>query len=229
MTFALIYTIGGPVVNTLISAFNTRISKWSENWNIRISEGAKIPIEKYLTLRKNYQEQSSTLEKAIATETATQSQLINTQSSLRDEQQRNNQLSGEVSNARRVIDNLYRLDNINGMWIKTTHKPTDTNPTVENIQVMSGKIVIHEPTGTKEAFRIESFMYDVGSNKIVFALFSINPATSHSGFFSFSDLRFEHNTLVGHEYYAGNKWAVRYVRPDPELRASNKDSSEEQD
>ncbi len=72
---ALIYTFVFPLIKTLISAFYTYIQKISENWNLRISKGGSIPINKYLDLRSEFIRQQAELKELIDTESETKKKL----------------------------------------------------------------------------------------------------------------------------------------------------------
>lgn len=222
--FALLYTLAGPIVKNLINAFNTWAAKWGENWNINISKGAKVPIEKFLTLRENFQKRSKILEDAISKETSTLTELEKVKTDLLAARNEQNKQSNDISNLRAVVDNIHRSDILNGPWIRTVYQ-ANGNEQVENIQIHNGRVTVTENGQKVDKYNIQHFMYDLNSNEMHFALHLIVTHESvRGGFYVFDDLRFEHKHLIGTEYGVGGSARVTYTKPKSLL---NPDETEE--
>lgn len=217
LSFAVLYTLGSPVVKALISAFNTEISKRSENWNLKISRGAKVPIEKYFALRENLEKRSIVLEDAISKESSTRTELEAFKTDLLKARNEQNNLNTEISNLRTVVDNLHRSDILNGPWIRTVHRAVG-NQQVENIQIHNGRVTVTENGHKVDKYNIQHFMYDSNSNEIHFVLHQIlKDGAIAPSFIAFNALRFEHQQLVGNEYNSEGTTSVTYKKPTSRL------------
>lgn len=51
---ATAYTFLFPPFRNCVLAFQAWAKKWGTGWNLRISKGGKVPVEKYLGLRSDY-------------------------------------------------------------------------------------------------------------------------------------------------------------------------------
>jgi hypothetical protein len=226
LLFAIVYTLAAPVVKNLINAFNAWNSKWGENWNLRISKGAKVPMEKFLALRENFQKRSAILEDAISKESTTLSELEEARTDLLQARDEQNRLASDVSNLRKVVDNIHRSDILNGPWIRTVYRALG-NEQIENIQIHNGRVTVTENGLKVDKYNIQHFMYDSNSNEMHFVLQLIpKDGASETGVYAFDNLRFEHEQLTGNEYSSGGSARVTYSKPTKLL---NTDLTEESD
>lgn len=68
LIFAFLYTFLYPLFKNVINAFNSWADKWGENWNLKMLKDGSIPVERYLQLKKHYEERTETLENVIRSE-----------------------------------------------------------------------------------------------------------------------------------------------------------------
>lgn len=119
LSSALVYTFLMPIIRTYIGAFNSKISKWSENWNLVITGSGKIGVDKYIKLRKRLEMQSKTLEEIIEDEGMYSQKVIDLKSQ-----------NSELKNEKRKLQNQYQtlietsieqtdLSFLGGQWIAT--------------------------------------------------------------------------------------------------------------
>ncbi|MES2479420.1 MAG: hypothetical protein V4561_10050 [Bacteroidota bacterium] len=66
--FAIGYTLLFPILKNLIRIFNSLINKWGEKLNLNVIGGAKISLDKYISLRENYLIKAKTLSNAFEKE-----------------------------------------------------------------------------------------------------------------------------------------------------------------
>lgn len=123
---ALIYTFVFPLIKMLISAFYTYIQKISEDWNLRISKGGSIPINKYLDLRSEFIKQQAELKELIDTESETKKLLDNANFDIKKITESNTMYFNELNNWKKAND----ISKLNGEWEFTMH----TNITNEKIK-----------------------------------------------------------------------------------------------
>lgn len=219
LIFALAYTLLSPPIKVLISAFNTWISKKGENWNVQISKGAKVPIEKFLTLRENFEKRSAILEDAISKESTTLEDLEKLNTAFLQTREEQNRMMTQISDLRAITDNIYRSDILNGPWIRTVYRALG-NEQIENIQIHNGRVSVTENGQKIDKYQIEHFMYDSNSNRMHFALHLIEKDGSHgSALYAFDNLNFEHKHLIGNEYSSGGSARVTYTKPTTLLSA----------
>lgn len=215
LSAAFAYTFLFPIFKNFLTAFHTWNIRWGDNLSLRISKASNVPIEKYLQLRASYSERTSVLEDIIKSERTTQEELERMRTALLESRNQLNKTSGELSEQRAITDTLYDMSWINGTWIKSHANPMNDQNVIENIEIQSGIFYEHHIINRNEKFHIENFLYDKRRKRVTFCLFHYKKAGEDgpSGFYSFSDLRYEHHDLVGTEYANGNSVLVKYSRP----------------
>lgn len=134
LAFSIVYTFGYPVIRTFISAFNTKIQKWSENWNLEISKDGSIPITKYLNIRDDYKKQQLDLKELIESEGSTKEQL--------DKLKIDYEKLLE-SNSKSILElNKWQIANevsiINGSWEFTIVNPVLGSEIKSTLNIMNG-------------------------------------------------------------------------------------------
>jgi hypothetical protein len=213
--FAVAYTLLSPVINNLISAFKTWNSKWGGNWNLDILNGSKVPIDKYLTLRKNYVKRTKELEDIITSENITQQKLSEINTALLNERNDKIKLNTELGDLKSIVGGLSNVSIMEGNWIRRVKEALGESRE-EKLQIMNGGSVYTWADNTMEqTFMIQNFIYDQTRKKISFVLWDIKK----SQFYSFNDLSYEHGDLVGFEYILSNRNSITYRRPPNELPA----------
>ena len=208
--FAIGYTLLNPIIKNLISAFRTWNSKWGGDWNLRILKGSKVPIDKHLAFRKNYDKRTKVLEDVITNESVTQKRIEETTTALFEEQNQKGKLMNELSYARDLVDNFTNLTVLEGNWIKVTERVLSDDSLTEKFRIMQGSVYIEN----EQIFIIQSFAYNKRNRNLSFVLWHIKD----SKFYSFIDVSFSHNDLEGFEYRLDSRSKVVFKRPNEDLR-----------
>lgn len=206
---AVAYTIVSPVLSNAIKAFQTWNTKWGEKWNLQISKGSKVPIEKYLALKSNLDERSKILENIIEDEKGIQNKLHVTETALLDARNELNKRSEELSTLRAVADNYNNISILNGKWIK--EKRIGTKVVRENIEIFSNNIYLHQGVERIDKYSIHHFHMNIATGETHFALFEKVQA---GAFYSFNSLNFQHNQFVGMEYRNDSAVQVTYSKSE---------------
>lgn len=204
---ALAYTFGMPFVLSVISAAQTSAAKLSERWSLNILKGGKIPIEKYFSLREEYKKQTSDLIKIIDDESVTKNELDLARRDLRHALDERNKAQKELNEATGIISSYHAVSFIEGRWVVTVKGMPS-----KNIRIVSG-IVVDSHNG-EHLFRVHSFFIDIKSERVTFMLVHHEQRPNQSNFYSFSELRYQHNEMVGTEYLPNERHEIRYVRPN---------------
>lgn len=169
LAFSLVYTFGFPIIRTFISAFNTKIQKWSENWNLKISEGGSIPINKYLNLRENYKKQQQELKELIDTESETKVKFEKLQKEHTELYVSNNNNIAELNKWRTANE----ISKLNGRWEFTIVNSNFNNEIKTTLSIMNGEYhfgnSLNKPYGDNRV-RIKWFYYSISSNRVYLVL-----------------------------------------------------------
>lgn len=212
---ALGYTFGMPFMLSVISAAQASATKLGEQWNLSILKNGKIPIEKYFSLREEYKKQTSELIKIIEDESVTKNQLTIAQTDLRHALDERNKIQKALNEAERVISSSYNVSLIEGRWVVTVKGMIS-----KNIRIFNGVVV--DAHNGEQLFRVHSFFLDAKSERVTFMLVHHEQRPNQSNFYSFSELRYQHNEMVGTEYLTNKRHEISYVRPNefpqPELK-----------
>ena len=150
LILAIAYTILSPIVSNAIRLFNSQIDKIGENKNLEITKGSNIPIEKFLSLKENYDARTEVLEKIIKDENKTKEDYEREHTErLKLEQQllkvtddftRAEQKRSEVTNEYSVVNNeKMRLTKENSELEKTNSELYLFRKNVFNINILDGR------------------------------------------------------------------------------------------
>ena len=174
--FALAYTIAMPTIKNLIRALYSWTAKWGDNWNLHITKGVKIPFEKYLKFREDYDKRSKILEDIISKESSNQTKYNQTKTELLQSQAIVNDLQQRVTNANEFVSQLYDITILSGYWINkyadTINKKLTNN---EEVFIDGEKYYIVEKFGEKKhAFNIRNFHFDNRTKTIFFIKERVN-------------------------------------------------------
>lgn len=206
--FAGIYTFIGPFIKSLILIVNTKATIWGENSSLRISKGAKIPIDKYLSLRKNYDERTKVLESILESESSNLEKLRKAETNLIEAKDEQLKLRTNLSDLEAIVANYNRIDVISGMWIKITKQKR------EKIEVINNIVFEYDGASRVEKYMIRDFKYDKKNGGVSFMLRHYSSQGGNSNmFYSFNSLRFQHAGLTGEEFTVTGQQDVTYERP----------------
>lgn len=114
---ALAYTFGFPIFKNLVSAFQTWIEKWGEDWNLKISKNSKISLEKYLVLRESYLEKTQKLEEIITSESKYLIELGIKNNELNELQEKSKSLEEKIGEANEFLSTYRNDEFLNGSWL----------------------------------------------------------------------------------------------------------------
>lgn len=167
--FSIVYTFGFPVIRTLISAFNTKIQKWSENWNLDISKDGSIPITKFLKIRENYKKQQLDLKELIESEGETKEQLDKLKIDYEKLLESNSKSIVELNKWRTANENS-KLD---GRWEFTIINSVIGSEIKSTLNIMNGDYhfanSINKPYGDKR-IKIKWLYNSISSRRIYLVL-----------------------------------------------------------
>jgi hypothetical protein len=138
---AVLYTFISPVFKNLITAFQNWNFTWGENWNISILKESKVKMEKYLSLRKNYDSKSKELEQILEKESELSSTIAQLQSDLKKVDSESDGLKLELSEHKEIVGNLINIEILDGKWLRTVKGPF--GDAEENILVSNGTISVY--------------------------------------------------------------------------------------
>jgi hypothetical protein len=196
---ALIYTFILPIVKNVIQAFNTWIITWGDTWNLRISKGGKVGVDKFLQLREDHKKRTTILEKVISEEGDYLNKYNAAKTSELEAQERLNQTIRQINEKDIIIDGFTNINLLAGNWVNS-YEPKNGIPSEEDIHI-SGEAyyVISKYGDRKHTFDIRNFFYDKGRNSVFFIKELTfdekqkRPVTEH---FSINRLRFDGNDIL---------------------------------
>lgn len=168
--FALAYTLLMPTIKNLIRALYSWTAKWGDNWNLEISKGVKIPFEKYLKFREDYDKRSKILEDVIAKENEFANNYNSLNTELLQAKAKINDLTQQQTESNNFYNQLNNVSILNGYW---TNKYSDTlNKELsgsEEVFISDGKYYLVEKFGEKKhAFNIKNFQFNSRTKTIFF-------------------------------------------------------------
>lgn len=168
LIFAIAYTILAPVLKVFIKAFYSWTSKWGETWNLRIIDGGKISISKFLKLREEYHNNISQLEKVIEGESEYVEQNEELSRKLNDMQIELNRSKKEYIDLEERIREFNDVQFLDGIWINTYEIHQGSKGT-EEVAINNGRYSIVTKFDVHEQkFDIRDFWYDKKRKKIFF-------------------------------------------------------------
>jgi len=200
--FALGYTILIPIIRNIIRAFYTWASKWGENWNLNILKGGKIPIEKYLNFRGDYDKRTKILQDVISKENEYTQQYESAKTELFKAKETLNTYSKELTDARNFEFQLNDTKILNGYWTNTYRdKGSPEAKGAEDILIQNGIYYLIGQFGDKrEVFRITNFYFNNKNKEIFFIKERIGqvelflPPTGYK--FNYNILKVENDNLL---------------------------------
>lgn len=205
------YTFLFPIFKNLISAFQTWTLKWGEEWNLSISKGSKISLEKYLTLRESYIKEQKKLEELISSESI----FINELESKSQELEESNEKLGDVTKKyENVYATLTSYNNVEIIYDSWLYADTETE---YEINIDKKGIYRRNPFNNVLVYKIIFFQYNFIEKKIIMIKELHNHQelnNSNEEKLIVCDLEFiDENQIVGTENYR----KVKYKRLIEEL------------
>lgn len=166
VVFAILYTSVNPIVKNGIRIFYTYINTIGETYNILVSKGGKVEINKYLRMRKTMLVRTMELEKLIEDEDKN----LETISTLRKEKF---ETENEKKKAQLELDNMkYQMmisrnvSFLNGQWRNTYG---NQERITETVSIEDGKYYIIDKNGFKaHKFDLTHYHFDIITRQIFF-------------------------------------------------------------
>ncbi|HMG66143.1 MAG TPA: hypothetical protein VK588_00600 [Chitinophagaceae bacterium] len=219
--FAVGYTVFMPLVKNLIRALYSWMSKWGENWNLKIMRGGKIPIEKFFRLRDDYDKRTTLLESIISKETQLTTEYNSVKTELLEAQSSENNLKQQLIEQNTTASRSKDVTLLNGHWTNSFSDSVDTNfRGSEQVYIEHGNyFIIDTFGGRKLVFQIKNFFFDQSTKAVFFIKERVGQekpfiATEARGQLRFNanHLTFEHSgLLVGLENGTTN---IKYERSE---------------
>jgi len=170
LLFALGYTVLMPLLKNLIRALYSWFNKWGEKWNLKISEGGKIPVEKYIKLRQEYTNRTKEIENVITSETEMVGKFEEIATENRQLQTEKNQLDVKVTEAKLFKEKLHDVKMLNGHWTNTYIDSLNVNLRgTEEVHILDGNYYVVSANKQEELFfRITNFYFDSDRKSVFF-------------------------------------------------------------
>lgn len=167
--FATGYTLAMPVIKNLVSALHAWATKWGNKWNLSISKGGKIPFERYLKFRDDYDKQIKLIESIInkESENTEKYDLISTE--LLETRSKLNNISQERTEISNTLQQLFDVRILNGYWTNTFNDTLNKRLNgYEDVFIQEGKFYLVNNFSEKDhVFNIVNFYFD-NRNKTMF-------------------------------------------------------------
>ncbi len=169
LCFAILYTFLIPIIRNIIRAFHAWALKWGENWNLKISKGAKIPFTKYIKIRDSYDERSKILEKVILKENeiiveynTIKTTLLETENKLLGVNQQNVKLDA-------LVRQMTNVATLNGYWKVNYNDGYAGLQGEEDILIENGKYyIVGKDDNRNHKFNITNFHYLANMSSLSF-------------------------------------------------------------
>jgi len=170
LIFAIAYTLLMPTIKNLIRALYAWCAKWGDNWNLKIMKGVKIPFEKYLKFREDYDTRSRILEDVISKESKSLMEYSTTKTELLQAQTTINELTQNLTENNNYIKQMNNLRILDGYWTNTYSEPSTLGKSrgIEEVYIENGRYNIIGKFGRKtHKFNITNFHFDI-ENRTIF-------------------------------------------------------------
>jgi predicted nuclease with TOPRIM domain len=165
-----------PTIRNLIQALYSWTAKWGDNWNLSITKGVKIPFEKYLKFREDYDRRSKLLEDVIGKESENLFAYNEKETALLTAKSKISELEQQVTAANEFKRKLYDFRLLDGNWTNKYSNIKDNLNGEEEIRIEKGKYYIIGRFGEEtHAFNIKNFHFDSKTRSIFFIKEVTNP------------------------------------------------------
>jgi hypothetical protein len=203
---ALVYTLLSPPVKNLVVAFQNWNFRWGEKWNLSILKESKISIEKYFSLKENYEARRKNLETMIESEDKVLGRVQELEDLLIKQRTKTEELLMQVSAKNEVIDHLNWIEAIEGKWVRKIENPLDNIE--EEIEISGNIVYLIKGNSRLQKYSISNFIYRTDHKKIQFCLYK----TEDGKLFSFNNLDILPGSMTGTEYTNYSISEVKYLR-----------------
>lgn len=202
LLYAVLYTFVFSWIRIIILALNTWIRTISTNWNLRISAEGKIPMERYIVLRKAYDERKEILENTLASETTfleENERLKNENLALKNE---NNTLFKNISDDTKAINNMTIM---RGEW--RFHYINEGGKGMR-ISILDNQISIINDQNETVKFFITDFFHNKQDRTIIFCRVDMN----NGAIWAYHSLTYTNDEMFELKGTENHTVAIKYVK-----------------
>jgi len=203
---AVVYTLVSPPIKNIVVAFQNWNFRWGEKWNLNILKEGKISIDKYFSLKENYEARRKNLEAMIDSEEKVLKRAQELEDELIKQRKRAEDSLLQLSDKNAVIDNLNRIEVISGKWVRKVEGGLCN--TEEEIEVSSNMVYEIKGYSRLQKYSISNFVYRVDHKKIQFCLYKLGDGK----LYSFNDLDILPGSMTGSEHTNHSRSEVKYLR-----------------
>ncbi len=207
------YTFISPPIKNIVVAFQNWNFRWGEKWNLNILKEGKISIEKYFSLKDNYEARRKNLEAMIESEDKVLKRAQEQEDELIKQRQKAEDSILQLSDKTAVIDNLNRIEVISGKWVRKVEGALGNSE--EEIEIASNMVYEIRGNSRLQKYSISNFIYRIDYKKIQFCLYN-----SDGKLYSFNDLDILPGSMTGSEHTNHSRSEVKYFRSTEVLKKS---------
>lgn len=217
--WAIGYTFGLPFLKLGNSAFSTWIGRKAEENDLKILNGSKISIDKFMNMRKELDQKKTELQDLITAEDQYRNDLMNLQSNFNDLNNRERKTFHEKIELESSITRSKNLKTIEGEWYYSESTALNSVPSKMLIAIKDGNVILMGDNGENHLlYVIHYFHHDERTNRINLVYFS--PKVDQTGriaareaeLLSFSELELSSTRMSGSEFVRGERKIVTYTR-----------------
>lgn len=168
LIIALIYALFGQLLRTLLKALDIWVKTWGDDWHLQIMKDGSIPINKYLSLKKEVDARAKILDAAIKGENTFQTENATLKTDLYESQQRNTELNTEVAEQVEKLRKSRDVTELNGFWTCKfdNHRGLSGQ---EEIEIADGLYYIFDTSGNRRNdFKITNYYADPFTGNVFF-------------------------------------------------------------
>jgi hypothetical protein len=226
---SLTYTFLMPFVSAGVKVLFTLARKKGDDWSLSVLKGGKIPVDRYIRFREEYDKSSKLLQDTIEKESSNAIENARLQNELLSEKSKVNSLASEVENWKESFRIHRDVKILNGFWTLTYRDTVKTNlKGDEDIFITDGKYFIIQKDGSrKHSFNIINFYYDRAANTMFFT----KDVVEQKELYEVERVKYNNNSLTveSSEELVGTEnvsTRVRYRRKTTNIEATEQLESE---
>jgi hypothetical protein len=167
--WAVLYTVFMPIVKIGIQLLYTFIEKHGETKRLDILKDGQVSINKYLSLRDNYEARSKRLEQIIASESAYIELNSQLEKDLSDADLTIKESNAEIHQLKENIRKTSDISLLSGLW-KITFNPNGSYQTSETIFINQHDCTLNTNGANRNYGRITKFIASPDGRSLFFLL-----------------------------------------------------------
>ncbi|MCE2732187.1 MAG: hypothetical protein LW821_02355 [Flammeovirgaceae bacterium] len=207
---ALVYTIFvSPMLKLKIRFIQNLVFKAGESLDIRMLKNGKVSLNKYLSLKEEYQKRTETLEMLIANEEEKINELERNKSQLLQARHDLSETKAKLNSIESSVHKIHDVGIINGKWTKISKFPGEDNSVIK-IEIMNNNVYIKDVLPSEHKYSIRDFFYNDSNKSLTFTFFSLESNSLHSVY----QLTLAKKDMNGREYIGTKEYTVIFDRDD---------------